>query len=479
MKTIYTILLTLLTSSFFGQNINYRLEIVEFYQTGCDDGIGSDEEPTWKLWARDNISTTWAGGDCNHTDGNIPITYVPSNVLLINKTNTTATLIDLRFHAWEDDCGDRCDFDPSCTLGTIEDDCEEYHDPLAGPFGTFSSINIQSQPMCQWNEKSYTVGPYGVKVRWNWEYTNFTAGTNQTICGNSVALAGEGSGEWSIISGTGGSLSDNFDPTASFNGVEGSSYVLDWNTLSGCLTTNSDNITINMYETPVPNLTASPNDFCEGYDITFTAEGGFNYDFAVSSTSNSVQNSGSDNYTISGLQTSDDIIYVTVENSDGCIAIDSIVTNVLSTPNPTITQSGGDLITDPFSFYQWYLDGNPIPGATSQTYTPTQNGTYYVEAVGSNGCIGQSSTFILSNVSVAELDNKFQFSVFPNPSAGQFMVNTDLRKYEGYISDLLGKRIIKLASNFSSINLEKVNSGIYFLNISSAQGIKSIKLIVE
>ena len=38
----------------FAQNINYELEIKNFQQIGCDDGIGDDEEPTWKIWATDN-----------------------------------------------------------------------------------------------------------------------------------------------------------------------------------------------------------------------------------------------------------------------------------------------------------------------------------------------------------------------------------------------------------------------------------------
>ncbi|MEZ4892806.1 MAG: hypothetical protein R2778_07290 [Saprospiraceae bacterium] len=36
--------------------------------------------------------------------------------------------------------------------------------------------------------------------------------------------------------------------------------------------------------------------------------------------------------------------------------------------------------------WQWYFDGNPIPGATSNQFAATQSGTYYAELLDVNGC---------------------------------------------------------------------------------------------
>ena len=118
MKNLYTLAIGLIAFSIAnGQNINYTVEIENFQQTGCDDGIGDDEEPTWKAWATDNNTVgsfgagAWQGGTCHSTDDNIPIVYVPGGSLLIySETNTDATSLDLRFDAWEDDCltGSRC-----------------------------------------------------------------------------------------------------------------------------------------------------------------------------------------------------------------------------------------------------------------------------------------------------------------------------------------------------------------------------------
>ena len=58
----------------------------------------------------------------------------------------------------------------------------------------------------------------------------------------------------------------------------------------------------------------------------------------------------------------------------------------------TSTVSGG---YPPYS-YQWYLDGAPVPGATSSswTFTPTTSGIYYVylKVTDANNNIAQSET---------------------------------------------------------------------------------------
>ena len=49
-------------------------------------------------------------------------------------------------------------------------------------------------------------------------------------------------------------------------------------------------------------------------------------------------------------------------------------------------------ITGGFDSYQWYVDGGLIPGATSNTYTPTGAGGYYVQ-VNKAGCLYNSAVF--------------------------------------------------------------------------------------
>ena len=52
----------------------------------------------------------------------------------------------------------------------------------------------------------------------------------------------------------------------------------------------------------------------------------------------------------------------------------------------TLTASPGDA-----KAYQWYLNGQPIDGATSSTYVATQEGDYTVSVTDANGCTGTSA----------------------------------------------------------------------------------------
>jgi hypothetical protein len=54
---------------------------------------------------------------------------------------------------------------------------------------------------------------------------------------------------------------------------------------------------------------------------------------------------------------------------------------------PTITQTCTSLTLPAATTYQWYMNGDLIPGATAQTYTPTQNGAFVGRITDANGCV--------------------------------------------------------------------------------------------
>lgn len=82
-----------------------------------------------------------------------------------------------------------------------------------------------------------------------------------------------------------------------------------------------------------------------------------------------------------------------VRISDG---INSVVGNVKITVNPlpqqpTVSLSGITLTSSSPSNNQWFYYGNPIAGATGQTFKPTITGSYQVQIVNANGCLSPLS----------------------------------------------------------------------------------------
>lgn len=93
-----------------------------------------------------------------------------------------------------------------------------------------------------------------------------------------------------------------------------------------------------------------------------------------------------------------------VTNPGGCSQVIQDSVFVAGPAMPQITRTGDFLFTDPSNSYQWYLDGQAIPGATSGSHLATACGDYTVEVV-SNFCTIPSMpmTVVLSNLPTAAI----------------------------------------------------------------------------
>ncbi|MBL7936393.1 MAG: T9SS type A sorting domain-containing protein, partial [Bacteroidia bacterium] len=175
--------------------------------------------------------------------------------------------------------------------------------------------------------------------------------------------------------------------------------------------------------------------------------------------------------------------YVTQTNSCGAsVNSNTIVTTIIPLPpQPTITQVGNDLISSAGVAYQWYFNGNVIVGATSQTYTPTQNGDYTVYVSGANGCYNLSSifTYLITGTNNITLENN-NITIYPNPSSGNFTLNIPLGEYKIAIINAIGQTVYnKLTKNERELHLQLYQSGIYFVEITSKNDVYIQKLIIN
>jgi hypothetical protein len=153
----------------------------------------------------------------------------------------------------------------------------------------------------------------------------------------------------------------------------------------------SDDVTITVSPKPTVSVTASGNTkFCEGGNVVLDAGAGF-ASYSWKNGANTVGTGRTLRVTAAGSYT------VTVANAAGCTAT-STATSVTVNPNPTVTVTAsgstsfcqGDSVTldagAGFQSYAWSPGG-----ATTQSITVRNGGSYSVTVTDTNGCTGQSA----------------------------------------------------------------------------------------
>ncbi len=91
------------------------------------------------------------------------------------------------------------------------------------------------------------------------------------------------------------------------------------------------------------------------------------------------------------------LLFVIVTDSNNCTTVsDTVAITMVPLPNsPTIAVNGGFLTSSPASSYQWYLDGNALIGATTQSLIPPASGSYSVTIGDQFQCQSGSGLFEL------------------------------------------------------------------------------------
>jgi len=121
---------------------------------------------------------------------------------------------------------------------------------------------------------------------------------------------------------------------------------------------------------------------------------------------------------------------ITVKGTNACgsgvVSPNFSVTVNAIPPAPVITANGNVLTSSSPTGNQWYYEGNPIPGATGQTYTVLNNTGYYWCVVTINGCSsGISNKLWIEVVGIGEMPSDASFSVYPVPNDGVFNISID------------------------------------------------------
>ncbi len=119
--------------------------------------------------------------------------------------------------------------------------------------------------------------------------------------------------------------------------------------------------------------------------------------------------------------------------------------------------------TVPYKTYQWLLNGQVIPGATSAVYTVTENGDYAVVVTDDRGCVDTSEIYKVTNVKgafITDLPGE-TIRVYPNPAIDEVMVSTPA-EINITITSVEG-RVVKRMDKAGSVNISNLQVGIYFM----------------
>jgi hypothetical protein len=165
---------------------------------------------------------------------------------------------------------------------------------------------------------------------------------------------------------------------------------------NGCIVANSATVTINPIPATPTITPGGPTTFCAGGSVSLSSSSASGNQWflngnPIGGATNQVYNA-----TASGS-------YTVVTTASGCASAASAATVVTVNPippTPTITPGGPTtfcagnsvgLTSSSASGNQWFLNGNPIGGATSQLYSATASGSYTVKVTNGNSCTSAPS----------------------------------------------------------------------------------------
>lgn len=281
-----------------------------------------------------------------------------------------------------------------------------------------------------------------------------------TLCaGGSTILTGNGAASYTWNPG-GATQLITANPTTT------TVYTLTGLGANGCYATAMTTVNVN----PAPAISVNNATICNGTSATLTATGANTYSWSTAQTGASVVVSPTVSTVYNVLGTS----------VSSCTNTATAVVYVNpAAVTPTVTQAGNHLQSSPSVSYQWYWNGSLLNGATSQTYTPTQNGNYTVVITDSNGCQATSAIYTITDTGLGDSAGRSAVvDVYPNPTTGSFTVNTPFSKFQVQIVNALGQIILSENSSFTSeFNLEK--NGLYLIQVIANDRAYIKKLVVS
>ncbi|MEO7992305.1 MAG: T9SS type A sorting domain-containing protein [Chryseolinea sp.] len=224
-----------------------------------------------------------------------------------------------------------------------------------------------------------------------------------------------------------------------------------------CFSENSDTLSVTAIAAPVkPVIQVTGSTILCGIETAvLSGPIGFQYIWSTGATSQDITVTQDGNYSLS------------IRNASGCQSVTSDpVTITRVTSEAAVSMDGNLLIASVGDSYQWFLNGEEIPGATRQILEINfaEFGTYAVE-VTTGSCFSRSADFVYL-VTDVELKIENTFFVAPNPFDHILIIKNNYRNVIPMrIEDALGRELLNrsVPTGESQIDVSFIRSGIYYV----------------
>lgn len=139
-------------------------------------------------------------------------------------------------------------------------------------------------------------------------------------------------------------------------------------------------------------ITLGPTRFCAGDSVVLDA--GYGYASYLWSTGETTQKI---------IVRKSGTLTVTVSDANGATGTSSPITVIVdpTPPKPVITKSNDTLFSSVDINLQWYLNGQPLAGATNRFHVMDRTGSYTVQVTNANGCSSLSDPIRFSTINVS------------------------------------------------------------------------------
>ena len=341
-----------------------------------------------------------------------------------------------------------------------------------------------------------TAGPYSVTITdangctgtVNVTVTQPTALAASAASQSNVSCNGGANGTASINSPTGGAGGYTYnwtpgnpigDGTTSVIGLTAGTWTCTITDANSC--TTSVNFTITQPSTLAATAASQTNVSCNGgnngaasINTPTGGAGGYTYDWTPGNPTGdgttSVTGLGAGNWTC------------TITDANSCTTSVNFTITEPTAVDSSVTQSAGVLTaTQSGATYQWYSCPNTLlTGETNQTFTPTVVGDYKAE-ISVGGCTVTSPCITVTTLGTSNFELLSQFKMYPNPNNGILNIETETDGDFIIINQLgqIVERFTAKANTKTTINIEKLSEGTYFVKGNKGTNIPTKKLVIK